>query len=121
MASQYVVLDGSDESNTVRVVVHTDVPAAGSNVAGTQWQTAVAQWRAGAASSVPSAILPVGRQADLDAGLFHEWSFTSEFDANETSANKQAALEAEITARAADELAKMQNVLAFWGATGSVI
>lgn len=120
MASQYVVLEQADEANVVRVVVHTDVPATGTNQVGTQWQTAVSQWRAGAASAVPVAILPAGRQTDLDNGLFHEWSLSVEYDRNETNANKQAALEAEISARAADELTEMQNILQFWGATGSV-
>ena len=120
MASQYVILAGSDEDNSVSVVVHTDVPAAGTNAAGTQWQTAVSQWRDGAASAVPTPILPGGRQTDLDSGIYHEWQFTAEYDANESNANKQAALEAEITARAAAELSKMQNILQFWGETGSV-
>jgi hypothetical protein len=121
MASQYVVLEAGEKENTVRVVVHTDVPASGTNYVGTQWQAAVAGYRNGQPSVVPATILPVDRQADLDAGLFHEWSFTMEYDANLPDAEKETALEAEITARESIEQSAMQARLRFWGLTGNVV
>ena len=120
MASQYVLLDGSDEDNTVTVAVHTDVPSTGTNAAGVQWQTVVSQFVDGKPSVVPAAILPANRQSELDAGTRYEWTFTAEYDRNLSNADKRNALEADITAREAELLSELQNRLRFWGATGSI-
>ncbi len=43
MATNYYVLEGSASGNTLRVVIHIEVPAPpASNEAGIEWQTVVA-------------------------------------------------------------------------------
>ena len=120
MATEYVVLDTSQLNNSSRVVVHSDTPG-GNNAVGTPWTTALIEYKGTpVASVVPASVMPVGRQTALDAGTKYEWVFTAEYNANLTPTQKQTEIEAQISARQAQEQTRLQNLLRFWGHTGSV-
>lgn len=118
--ADYLILDTSQANNSSRVVVHSTIPA-GNNAVGNTWQSVLAAMQGGLVqSAVPASLMPPGRQAELDSGAVYEWVFQAEYDANATPANKQAVVEAQIAAREATELSRLQNTLRFWGFTGSI-
>lgn len=117
--ADYVLLEGSPKNNQIRVVVHTTVPN-GNNQAGTPWGQALVGSLESTVSRVPPSFLPVGRQAELDAGSVYEWEFSFEDDANANANSRVTNLESEIVAREAAESARMQNRLRYFGRTGSV-
>lgn len=117
--ADYVLLESAGLNNRIRVVVHTTVPN-GNNAVGNTWKSALVEYLGDTASQVPVSVLPVGRQADLDAGDVYEWSFSFEDDANAPTPTRLANLEAEILALEAGELSRLQNVLRYWGRTATV-
>jgi hypothetical protein len=92
----------------------------GNNEVGVAWSAALVDYLESTVSVVPVSILPVGRQADLDAGAVYEWEFTFADDADGTPANRIANLETAILAGEAGEVVRLQNILRYFGKTGSV-
>ncbi len=133
MAVQYVILSTSDVGNRVSGYAHSLTSGLGSgpnNAANYAWADAVRDWVIEASktvdggpgstkSQVPPAILPSGRQADLDNGSRYEWPFNFEVNANLPPAPKLVKVEEQLVAREVKELAALENRLNFWGKTGT--
>ncbi len=117
--ADYVLLEGSDKNNRIRVIVHSDVPA-GNNAVGVAWSDALVGFLSDTVSVVPVSLLPPGRQAELDAGTKYEWSLSFEDDANESPVTRLANIEAAVAVGEADQIAELSNRLRYWGKVGTV-
>ena len=117
--ADYVLLEGGKYDDGIRVVVHTNVPDT-LNAVGFNWRTALVEHVGDTQSRVPVAILPGGRQALLDTGELYEWEFTFRDDRTIPSAERLTNLEAGVTIEESDELSRLQNILNYYGHTGSV-
>lgn len=123
MTTDYYTLEGSGLGNSVRVVIHIDVPGS-NNAAGIPWQTVAPEFklstRGSTISVVPTTLLEPGGQAGLDAGTLYESEFRVADDANATPAVRVANLEAAVVTEASDVLATLQKALNYWGQKGAV-
>lgn len=118
MAVQYVILTNSDKGHRISGFAHSIVSAANNSV-GTKWRQALIEYLDNTTSEVPSSVLPVGRQSELDAGSKFEWPFTVGVNANDTPAAKEATVQAYLVAEESNILSKLENRLDFWGKTGT--
>ncbi len=116
--ADYILLE-SPKRDRVRVVIHTAVPNS-NNAVGVKWRDALVGWADDTTSAVPVALLPAGVQADLDIGAVYEWQFVFADDANLSNGQRITNLETGIANREADEFARLQEILNFYGKTGSV-
>ncbi len=124
--ADYILLESADKQNQVRVVVHTPVPNS-NNAVNVKWRDAVVAWVGSRTdpvgdmtSVVPVSLLPAGVQAARDAGVVYEWEGTVRFDANISNTAKLAAIDTWVADNEADEFARLQSILEFYGKTGSV-
>ncbi len=115
--AEYVILTNSDKGNRISGFAHTVVPS-GNNSVGTPWSQALIEYLDSTVSQVPSSVLPVGRQTELDAGSKYEWPFTVGVNANDTPTNKEATVQAFLVAEEPEIIAVLENRLEFWGKTG---
>jgi hypothetical protein len=119
MATNYITLTGAWNLNgggTLSVVARIDVPATGTNSAGIQWRTAVAQERANGENAGTTS-WPGGSMVELDDGSKSELTF-----GYRTSIGRPviAELEARIASEASDYGVRLQQRLEYWGKEGSV-
>ena len=121
--ADYILLEGGDKGDRVRVVVHTAVPNSNNSVQ-IKWRDALVGWsqtvKEGTVSEVPISMLPAGVQADLDSGALYEWEFVYVDDADLPNSERITNLEAEVANREADELTRLQTILDYYGKTGTV-
>ena len=121
--ADYILLEGGDKGDRVRVVVHTAVPNSNNSVQ-VKWRDALVAWsqtvKEGTVSEVPVSFLPAGVQADLDTGALYEWEFVFVDDANLPDSQRITNLETEVANREADELTRLQTILDYYGKTGTV-
>ncbi len=121
--ADYILLEGGDKGDRVRVVVHTAVPNSNNSVQ-VKWRDALVAWsqtvKEGTVSEVPVSFLPAGVQADLDTGALYEWEFVFVDDGKLPNPERLINLETEVANREADELTRLQTILDYYGKTGTV-
>ena len=119
--TQYYALAGSARGNSVKVVIHIQVPGT-NNAAGVAWSSIAADYKTSrtgdTVSEVPASMLEAGAQAALDAGTLYEHEFRVEDDINAPPATRLVNLETAVTAEAITQLAILQNQLNYWGQKG---
>ncbi len=127
--ADYILLEGGDMDEWVRVVVHTDIPTTGpnaKNAVNVKWSDAIIGYAPvtkeplGTTSVVPTSFLPTGRQALLDAGEIWESEFRMDDNANLTPAERLTNIETAVAQHSSDELARLRKLLNYYGKVGSV-
>ena len=115
--SNYHILSGSDDGNTYQVVFHVAIPNT-SNAVGTNWRTAVMQYRRLPDGTLPKSMVPfitAPEQTQLDNGELVEDEQVLSTNPGQTLVNKRDALDALYTVRQSSILAKWQDRLRYWG------
>jgi len=95
-----------------------------NNSAGTNVRTAVSEYvtdRDGGTTTKAPALPAAVTQANLDAGVFYEFSFTIEVLVTDTDAAKRAAVEANLASQEAAQLQDLQDQLGLWGWEGQAV
>ena len=125
----YILLQSGKMNERVRVVVHTAIPITGpnsKNAVQVKWQDAIVghaplyKEPLGTTSVVPISFLPSGRQAELDDGSVWESEFWVDDSAKLDPQVRLANIEAAVAQHSTDELVLLQNLLNYYGKTGSV-
>lgn len=121
MAVEYKLTSTTALKNRVSGFAYVQPPDV-NNSAGTNVRVAVAEYvtdRDGGtttkAPSLPAAIT----QANLDAGVWYEFSFSYQLDANQTDAAKKDEVEANLAGEEAAQLQSLQDQLGLWGWEGT--
>jgi hypothetical protein len=102
---------------TVRCVFHIPVPAAGTNVAGTQWQVAVKNWKE-ADGTITSAIPEItpAELTQLQNGELLEIGTSVRFSSTDlTNAERSAEISAAYAAKVTEVQTDLQVELNFFG------
>lgn len=112
--ANYHVLDISGRDRA-RVVFHIPIPA-GNNSAGIPFQQALAQYDPKLGSAVPwlQDSNPT-EHAQILSGAVYEREEVVEFNANATDLEKRNVLDVRFTQLSAAALARLQEILRFWG------
>lgn len=119
--TQYYALEGAAAGNSVKVVIHIQVPGT-NNAVGVAWSSVAADYKTSrtgdTVSAVPTSMLEPGAQTALDTGTLYEHEFIVRDDVNAAPATRLTNLETAVTAEAIKQLAILQNQLNYWGQKG---
>ena len=121
--SDWHALGSSDKGNRIEIVVHTAVPNTTNDAAPTNinHRVAAAEYvsltKGSTVSRLPGIV--AGEQTQLDNGELVESVINVEFDANQTPAQRHAAVAAAAGVEQAEVGADMTVILQYWGGDGS--
>lgn len=110
--SNYHVLAGTGDGNSLTVATHISVPNTNNN-AGVNYRAAIQEWRPDTTSVVPF-IMPA-EQTQLDNGELYEYLYLFHTHPGEGLANKRDRMDAQFTALEAAVQAHLQYRLSYWG------
>lgn len=119
--SDFHVLDVTPNKDQARIAIHVSVPA-GNNSAGRPWNTVLLEYLGGTqATAVPwlASSDPV-EAGMIGTGDVYEAIETVRFNANESNANKLAAMQTHVANRQSEITARLAEALKFWGFDGDI-
>ena len=113
--SDYHILSTTPETHEITAAFHFAVPA-GNNAVGIPWRTARIQYKPSPGTTVPWLAESFAEEyAAIQSGAVYEHVATIGVNANLSTAQKLALMDAAFTRLQSEILGELANVLKYWG------